>query len=195
VHPDDDAPFTAEEIADASFSVPFTFPKAGEYVVGIDYASGLSARSEQFHVMVGGAPAQAATDVVYPPRGTYGGYDVSLQAGFPTAGQPATLVWRVEKDGKDVTDLEPYLAAAMHVAIVKDDLSEFVHAHGEVHVPGAPVPKLSASGVHNHAPPPPRFGPMIEAHPVFPTAGIYTVFAQFKHGENVITAPFTVRVE
>jgi len=91
--------------------------------------------------------------------------------------------------------LEPYLAAAMHIALVKDDFSEFVHAHGEVHLPGTPIPKASATTVHNHTPPPPRFGPIVEAHTVFPSAGDYTVFAQFKRAGEVITAPFSIRVE
>lgn len=195
VHPDDTAPLTADAIQHATFSVPFTFPKAGDYIIGIDYASGLSSRSEQFRVSVAGGPAQAAEPEIYPLRRVVDGYEISLQPGFPVPGQMATLVWRIQKDGKDVTDLTPYLAAAMHVAIVKDDFSEFLHAHGEVHVPGAPLPKVSATGVHNHAPPPPRFGPMVEAHPVFPSAGDYTIFAQFMHDGNVITAPFSLRVE
>lgn len=195
VHPDDDAPFAPEETAAASFEVPFTFPKAGEYVIGIDYASGLSSRAEQFRVTVGGVPQQAEETAAYPLRGAYDGYDLALQPGFPRAGEVATLVWRIQKNGVDLTDLQPYLGAAMHVAIVKDDLSEFVHAHGEVHTPGAPAPALPATGVHNHAPPPPKFGPMVEAHPVFPSSGVYTVFAQFKHDGAVVNAPFTVRVE
>lgn len=195
VHPDDATPLTGEATEAATFSVPFTFPKAGDYIIGIDYASGLSARSEQFRVSIEGAPRQQDEVRVYPLRSEVAGYQLSLQPGFPAVGQPATLVWRIQKDGEDVLDLEPYLAAAMHVAIVKDDLSEFVHAHGEVHVPGAPLPKVTANGVHTHAPPPPRFGPLIEAHPVFPSAGDYTVFAQFMHDGQVVNAPFSVRVE
>lgn len=194
VHPDDSVPLTTEEVANASFTIPFTFPKAGEYVIGIDYASGLSLRSEQFRMSVAGAPMQEERET-FPLRAMHEGYAVSLQPGFPIVGQPATLVWRVQKDGEDVLDLEPYLGAATHVAIVKEDLSEFIHAHGEVHMPNAPVPKVSATGVHNHVPPPPRFGPLVEAHPVFPSAGIYTVFAQFMHEGKVISAPFTLRVE
>jgi len=195
VHPDDDAPLTSSTVRDASFTMPFTFPKAGEYLVGIDYADGLSSRSEQFRVTVTGLPHLDSKPEIFPLRGTYGGYDITLTAGFPTAGQPANLMWRVQKDGKDVTDLEPYLAAAMHIALVKDDFSEFVHAHGEVHLPGTPIPKASATTVHNHTPPPPRFGPIVEAHTVFPSAGDYTVFAQFKRAGEVITAPFSIRVE
>jgi methionine-rich copper-binding protein CopC len=195
VHPDDLSALTTENVSNATFSVPFTFPKAGKYLIGIDYASGLSSRNSQMQVEIGGVPQQEMEASIYPLRTSHEGYELTLQPGFPVVGQPATLVWRIEKDGEDVLDLEPYLAAAMHVAVIKDDFSEFVHAHGEVHLPGAPVPAASPTGVHNHAPPPPRFGPLIEAHPVFPSAGVYTIFAQFKHRGEVISVPFTLRVE
>jgi len=195
VHPDDLVPLTDADVQGGSFRLPFTFPRAGEYIIGVDYANGLSSRSEQVRVVVTGAPLQETGAATFPLRGSYEGYELSLQPGFPVAGTVATLVWRIQKDGKDVLDLAPYLAAAMHVAIVKDDLSEFVHAHGEVHIPGAPLPKISSTSAHTHAPPPSRFGPLVEAHPVFPTYGDYTVFAQFMHEGVVITAPFSVRVE
>lgn len=195
VHPDDAAPLSKKAIEDATFTVPFTFPASGEYLIGIDYASGLSSRSEQVVVTVGGTPVQSRDLARYPLRGTSEGYDITLSPGFPTAGTPATLLWRIQKDGQDVLDLAPYLAAAMHVAVVKDDFSEFIHAHGEVHLPGAPIVNVASTTAHNHAPPPPRFGPLIEAHTVFPSAGDYTVFAQFSHGGSVITVPFSLRVE
>lgn len=195
VHPDDTAPLTDDAIRTASFSVPFTFPKAGEYIIALDYAHGLSMESRTRVVSIAGAPAQKEEPAIYPSQGTFDGYDVSLKYQQPFAGDVATLVYTIEKDGEPVTDLAPYLAAAMHVAVVKSDLSEFVHTHGEVHKPGEIVPPPTITTVHNHTPPPPRFGPMVEAHPVFPSAGVYTVFGQFAHEGKVITNRFTVRVE
>ena len=64
----------------------------------------------------------------------------------------------IEKNGKPVTDLEPYLGASMHLAVVSEDLKVFIHAHGSV--PGSPHDHHD----HMHAPPPPeKFGPEIES--------------------------------
>ncbi|MFZ2886770.1 MAG: copper resistance CopC family protein, partial [Minisyncoccia bacterium] len=194
-HPDDTGTLSDVAVRTASFSIPFTFPKAGDYLIALDYAHGLSLESRTLTVSVSGAPTQSEEEATYPSQGTFDGYDVSLKYQQPFAGEVSTLVYTIEKDGKPVTDLSPYLAAAMHVAIVKNDLTEFAHTHGEVHKLGEVVPLPSVTSVHNHAPPPPRFGPMVEAHPVFPSAGIYTVFGQFMHEGNIITNRFTVRVE
>jgi len=103
------------------------------------------------------------------------------------------LQYIIRKDGQPVTDLVPYLGAAMHVAIIKNDASEFIHTHGEVHPPGYTAPATLVG--HQHSPPPSRFGPIVEAHTVFPSPGLYTVFGEFKHGEKVVPVKFTVRVE
>jgi hypothetical protein len=42
---------------------------------------------------------------------------------------------------------------------------------------------------------PARFGPDVEAHAIFSSAGLYTVWAQFKLDGKVIAAPFTVRID
>lgn len=192
VHPDDDgAPEAARRSA---FSVPVTFARGGEYLVAVDYVDGLIARSSTVVIKVAG-PAQESEDRIYPARGVFNGYDVALDAGLLRKGQPATLTYRVRKDGKDVVDLSPYLGAAMHVAIVREDLGTFMHTHGEVHVPGAAPLPLTHQSAHQHTPPPPSFGPMLEAHLAFPDAGVYTVFGQFMHRGRVVLTAFTVRVE
>lgn len=193
VHPEGADTVESAQAKSSEFSLPFTFPTPGTYLLAIDYAHGLLPGSKQFLVRVGN-PVTAAP-ATYKSKGTFDGYDVSFEQGFLVAGTPATILYRITKDGNDVTDLAPYLAAAMHVAVVKNDLSSFVHTHGEVHVPGASVPTATSSTVHNHAPPPAAFGPVIEAHPIFPTPGLYTVFGEFFHSGKVITTHFTARVE
>ena len=41
-----------------------------------------------------------------------------------------TLSYFFTKNGKPVDDLEPYIAAEMHVAIISTDLEQFIHEHG-----------------------------------------------------------------
>jgi methionine-rich copper-binding protein CopC len=183
-----------EQVAPGEFEISFAFPRPGQYLLALDYAYGLTPVSKTFPVRVGNAaPAEVET---YPGQTEeVDGYTVALDRSYVIAGEPTTMIYRITKDGKDVTDLEPYLAAAMHLAIVKNDLSEFVHTHGEVHPPGTPIPPPSVSLVHQHTPPPPAFGPVVEAHVIFPSSGRYTVFGEFMHEGQVHATRFTVDVE
>lgn len=199
IHPDDQAPLTAQAIETSAFTRSYVFPKAGTYLVAIDYAHGLTLESKQFIVDVAGAPAQAPAPAAYRSPGTFAGYAVAFDPGFPVAGQVTTMRYTITKDGRPVTDLAPYLSAAAHVSVVKDDLSAYVHVHGEVHPPGAPYPPLiirNGQVVHSMASMalPEQFGPMVEAHLIFPSAGLYTVWAEFKIGNEVIPTSFTVDV-
>ncbi len=200
IHPDDVRALTAKEIADSTFTLSYAFPKAGKYIVAIDYAHGVRLESKQFLVSVEGTPSQAVKQSSYPSRGVFEGYDVALTYGIPEAGKPTTLIYDFAKDGKPVTSLTPYLSAAMHVAVVKNDLSQFMHAHGEIHPPGTPYPPIVVRDgkiIHSMASMviPPTFGPRVEAHVLFPEKGRYTVWGQFKVDGQVIPTAFTVNVE
>jgi hypothetical protein len=200
IHPDDAHPLTPQEIKSSTFSVSYTFPKSGDYLVAFDYAHGLTLESKQFQVHVAGSPAQSAKVAEYPIMNTFDGYKVSLKYPLPIAGQVETIVYTITKDGKPVTFV-PWLDAAMHVSVVKNDFSWYLHVHGEVHPPGSPLPPIIVKNgqvLHSMAMmvTPAEFSLPIEAHLIFPTPGIYTVWGQFKtlSGDLVATA-FTVQVE
>jgi hypothetical protein len=110
------------------------------------------------------------------------------------------MQYSITKGGQPAVDLVPYLSAAMHISVVKDDFGAFLHVHGEVHPPGTPLPPVlikNGQVVHSMANMiiPAHFGPTVDAHFVFPKAGLYTVWGEFKVGEKVIPTAFTVRVE
>ncbi len=196
IHPED---YEVNKGSDksATFKIPFTFPRGGKYVIAMDYAHGLTPESRHFEADVSGGISQGEV-AKYPLKGVYGEsgeYQVELDPSIMLSGEPASLAFRVKKNGKNVYDMTPYLGAAMHVAVIKNDLSEFTHAHGEVHLQGVPVPPVNKNGIHQHAPPPPRFGPVVDVHPIFKGAGLYTLFAQFLHEGKVVTTHFTVRVD
>jgi hypothetical protein len=112
------------------------------------------------------------------------GYAVTLsQLDFPV-GREQTVNITVAKDGSGVTDLRPYLGAAMHLAIIKSDLTSVMHTHGEVH-------GVSLAQGHHHAAPPQRFGPTVEAHLNLTAPGEYIIFAEFRH-TNLSVARFYV---
>ncbi len=200
IHADDLRPLTQEEIDTSTFNFNYIFPKAGEYLLSFDYAHGISLESKQFILEVGGAPAQATHTSEYPSSGIFGGYKVSLDYSLPIAGNVETLKYTITKDGVPISDIVPYLSAAMHVSVVKNDFSNFLHMHGEVHPLGVPLPPIIVKDgkvVHSMAMmmTPERFSSPIDAHVIFPTAGLYTVWGQFKVGDKVIPTAFTVRVE
>lgn len=190
LHPED-------EPSPSVFTARYAFPKAGEYLVTADYAHGVKQYSESFLVTVGEDERQK--DILrYPSPGEFGGYSVGLEYGYLESGEVSTLLYSIHKDGRAVENLEPYLGAAMHVSAIKEDLSAFVHAHGEVHDPEAPPqPVVVVDGrvAHNHVPLPASFSSPVEVHLVFPSPGLYTVWGEFSSEGRVIPTAFTVRVE
>ncbi len=191
IHPEDFGRVTDEMMKEATFPLRFTFPKAGQYLVGIDFAASDEAYSKSFPLSVSGEPAMGEPKMDLSREKDVGEYRITLTI-FPDsvqAGEETTLRYVIEKNGRAVTDLKPYLGAAMHLAVVSTDLSLFIHAHGAT--PGEP----RAHHDHMHANPPKRFGPEIDADIVFPGKGIYKIFSQVKHGEKVLLFDFMVNVQ
>jgi putative copper resistance protein D len=191
VHPEDAGPVTGEMLKQATFPLRFTFSKAGEYLVGIDFFAGDEFYSRMFRLSVAGKPAMVGPKIDFSTRKNFGDYRVTLAASPINirTGEETSLQYTIEKDGKPVTDLNPYLGAAMHLAVVSDNLKQYIHAHGTV--PGEP----HAHSDHMHAKPPKRFGPEIEADVVFPAKGIYTIFSQVKYHDKVLLFDFMVNVQ
>ena len=86
--------------------------------------------------------------------------------------------------GQPVDDLQPFLAAAGHVVVMRADGTTFAHEHAEVE---------DSSGRTVFAMPGTTFGPELEVHAQFDTAGTYRLWGQFRTTDgDVLTAPFTV---
>ena len=172
----------------------FTFPKAGRYVVGIDFAVKGHHIGKHFIVAVAGKPEMMAPEKDFSRERRAEGLDVAF-ATMPAqikAGEKAVLTYDFQKDGKPVTDLEPWLGAPMHLAIVSSDLNVFLHEHGEL--PGM----LSHDHHEDHMSMmavPPHFGPKIEVPLVFPAKGLYEVFGQVQHDGKVMLTKFMVEVQ
>lgn len=164
--------------ADGTWSVPATLPKAGDYRVFADFTP----RGADAKVTLGTdlavtgpyAPGKLppATATAKAPDG----YEVRLTGGL-TPGKPREVTLRVTRDGKPVTDLQPYLGAYGHlVALRAGDLAYLhVHPNGE---PGDGTTKP---------------GPEVSFTATAPSAGAYRLFLDFRHEGVVRTAAFTVR--
>ncbi|GAA3160597.1 hypothetical protein GCM10010531_10170 [Blastococcus jejuensis] len=105
------------------------------------------------------------------------GYTVVL-SGQLEAGTETELQLSVSRDGVPVTDLQPYLGAYGHLVVLRAGDLGYLHVHplGE---PGDPAV----------AP-----GPHVEFATTAPSAGTYRLFLDFRHGDTVRTAAFTVTV-
>lgn len=198
IHVEDFAPVTAEMLKTGKFPVRFTFPKPGQYLVSVDYTERAYIFSDQFYLNVEPSAAMSAIkNENMSPQEKIDGYEVSLKTSPATlkAGAPATLDYHVEKDGKPLTEMNPYLAVPMHISIIRDDLMGFLHVHGLL--PVSPVGKLLGESIHaSHLFLPNKFGPDIEAtNFTFPSAGVYHIFGEFSVAGKIVVSQFAVRVE
>ena len=98
--------------------------------------------------------------------------------------------------GALVEGLEPFLGAWAHFVAIDPAHRHFIHAHPlGAESPGSAEPATSESLPHAHLPvdpgPPPD---EIRTKIIFPTSGIYRVWAQFQVDGRLITIPFDLNV-
>jgi putative copper resistance protein D len=190
IHPEDLGPITDEMVRTATFPLHFTFPKAGAYLVGLDFALPDGLYSKSVSLNVSGQPMMGKPSVDTSRDKNFGEYHASLMAPSKSieAGPETLLRFLITKNGRPVTDLGPFLGAAMHLAVASTDLTQFIHAHGV-------APDDShAHAEHVHTMHSERFGPEIDTFIVFPVKGVYKIFCQVKHKDKVLLFDFMVEV-
>ncbi|MFF4186966.1 hypothetical protein ACFYZ9_27630 [Streptomyces sp. NPDC001691] len=161
--------------ADGTWSVAAQLPEAGGYRVLADFtpadvkdAKGLVLGAD---LAVSGAYAPKELPAPAATAQAGDGYEVALE-GSLLPGRTTELKLSVSKDGKPVTDLEPYLGAYGHLVALRSGDLAYLHVHPNEGGPG-PVVSFSATP---------------------PSAGAYRLFLDFQHGGKVRTAAFTVHV-
>jgi len=101
-------------------------------------------------------------------------YTVTL-GGTLTPGSSSDLTLRVARDGRPVTNLQPYLGAYGHLVALREGDLAYLH----VHPAGAPGDNVT------------RPGPDVTFSAAVPSEGRYRLFFDFRHGDVVRTAAFT----
>lgn len=180
IHPEVDA--------DGAYSVTTEFPDPGAYVLYDEFVHEGQTVLDRRELIVGeGSEAEASLSPDLAPK-TIDGVTVALAAPETIrAGEEAIFTFVVSEGERSVTDLEPYLGAAAHVAIVSADTEDFAHVHGEAGEGHEGMGSMDDS-------PPAAFGPEVSFHHTFPRPGLYKVWAQFSRAGNVITVPYVVEV-
>jgi copper transport protein len=198
IHAEDLGPITPEMLKTAVFPVHYTFPKPGQYLVSVDYSERAYIFSDQFYLNIEPSAAMSAVqNENFSLQEKIDGFEVTLKTSPARlkAGAPTTLDYHIEKNGKPLTEMTPYLAVPMHISIIRDDLMGFLHIHGLL--PVSPIDKLLGESIHaSHLLVPNKFGPNIEAADfTFPSAGVYHIFGEFSVGDKIVVTQFTVSVE
>jgi Cu+-exporting ATPase len=194
IHPEDFGPITEEMKRKEEYPVRFTFPKAGKYVIAADSALKGEQFSSHFIVDVSGEPVMglAERDLAHEKKFDNLRVTLSSEPREIVAGKETVLKYMIRKGGTPVQDLEAYLAAPMHVAIISTDLHVFIHAHGEI--PGSPGGRHHGGhGMHMRVPA--KFGPELDVPVVFPAKGLYQIFSETKYKGKVYLMSFMVSVK
>jgi hypothetical protein len=163
--------------ADGTWSIPLDLRKAGTWRVFADFKPKALNRGLTLGTDV--TVAGSFAPVPLPPATTSakaGDYEVTL-TGKAEAGKTSALTFTVKRDGKPVTDLQPYLGAFGHLVSLRTGDLAYLHTH--------PAQEAHAGDTG---------GPQVKFDAEFPTAGSYRLFLDFKHGDTVRTAEFTVTV-
>ena len=184
---------------DGEYIVRSEFPEAGTYVLYDEFKHAESTVLDRRELRVGEASdAGASLSPDLSPK-TAEGVEVSLAAPEEIrAGEESSFTFTLTRDGEPVTDLEPYLGAAAHVAIASADTQEFAHTHGEArgaaHGTGGDAHEEHEGTGSSSDSGDAALGPEISFHHTFPSPGLYKVWGQFSRDGRVITVPFVVEV-
>lgn len=163
--------------AGGTWSTPVELPAAGDYRVFADF---VPTGGPENGLTLGGDLAVAGdyrpAPLAEPERtATVDGYEVTLD-GALTPGSARDVEFTVEKNGKPVTDLQPYLGAYGHLVALRAGDLAYLHVHPN----GEPGDGST------------RPGPGVAFSATAPSAGSYRLFLDFKHDGEVRTAAFTV---
>jgi len=174
-------------VAGGVFRVSHVFPHGGDYKLFADYTpTGASGRIEGFDLKVDGPPRPVYTlTPMQPEVATVDGMRMTMTADKPLrTGQDINFAMSMvdAKTGRPIRDLQRYLGAWAHIAVVSQDLEDFIHVHPfeDADVTG-PISKPSPGTIRTAT--------------GFRRPGLYKWWAQVERGGKVTDFPFVFRVE
>jgi hypothetical protein len=160
---------------DGTWRIPLAVPAAGQYRVFTDFQPAGRGQSLTLGIDVPASGNYVPRPLPSPARiATVDGYTVEL-SGDLVAGKASKVTLRVSRDGKPVTDLQPYLGAYGHLVALRDGDLAYLHVHPD----GEPGDGRTAAG------------PDVTFYAEVPTGGAYRLYLDFQHAGAVRTAEFT----
>lgn len=160
---------------DGIWRIPLTVAAAGQYRLFADFRPADRAEALTLGADIP-APGRYAPAPLPPVSrtSTVDGYTVEL-AGDLVAGTASKMTLRVSRDGRPVTDLQPYLGAYGHLVTLRAGDLAYLHTHPD----GAPGDGRTPAG------------PEVVFYVEVPSAGTYRLYLDFQHDGVVRTAEFT----
>lgn len=203
-------------------AVDYIFSKPGLYKIWSEIKKdGINHSFGHPGISVTGEGAREEKTVSFGRNVVTGLYQVALSLDEPVVkGHEHDLSFDIHTFDGDEVEVEDYLAAKMHLTVIKDDWKQFIHTHpvsDEEHHAASPnrvsakrnsvwneiIPSISAHGVEEIPGEVHKEGEdeTINFHMVFPEAGLYKVFAQFRPQgialppDEALTASFWIEVK
>jgi Cu+-exporting ATPase len=179
--------------ADGSYTVTTTLLQGGTYSLASEFQHGGQTVLDQEQLTVGTATIPGAPPAPDLTPKTVGGVTVALaKPQTIRAGATVPLNILVTQNGQPVSDLQPYLGAAAHIAIVRSGGGDFQHTHAE----GSDTHSDDgATAPHDDSAATGPFGPSLAFNATFPLPGTYKIWIQINRGGEVITTAFVVQAE
>ena len=175
-----------------SLEIVYRFPRPGRYLLFADITPrGQRSQVFRFPVTVPASngpeqdPVGPSTLAVSPAPAHPLASDQAItaelipQPRIIAAGLHTQLLFRLSRNDRPLTDLEPYLGAMGHCVIISQDTQTYLHCHPEQVF----TPTVDSRG-----------GPVVAFHTMFPEPGRYKIWGQFQRGGRILVADFVVDV-
>lgn len=178
------------------FSLKYTFPKAGTYILFADFTPREtdSTQVERLEIQVQEHPSGTKQ----PPADDTEAENIAItQKTLPEtlkSNRIAQLIYRIEDaDGEPVNDVQPFLGAPGHLVIISDDTQTFLHVHpldgAEHHT------ENHADHTWHPTEQNPYFGPEIVFHTHVTAPGDYRVWLEIKRHGRQHRRQFTLNIK
>lgn len=174
-------------VAPGEYVVSFTPRQSGEYTAYVEVErqdSGTQLIPRRF--VVGGDIHPAAPQYEGFTTRTFGDLEVAISSNQEAirAGRQVTFSFDFSRNGQPELNVRPWLGMAGHLIARTADGAELAHVHAVAAMaPSEPI--LAASTI---------YGPRVQFAYTFPSTGEYTVWAQFKVHDEIITLPMAIQV-
>lgn len=165
------------------FTIYHIFPESGKYKIWIDFKpNGGTQTLAAFKLNIIGNPVHKSIPIIKDRQYTKnieGKYQISLKLPKEIkANNDIDIVFGISNTtGYPITDLQPLMGAGGHCVIISNNIREFLHVH--------PIKEVDANW---------KGGPDVYFRTNIPIPGLYKIWGQFQHLDELITADFILEV-